>query len=149
MPKSQNRVRGTVRPDIRVPRTDHAEVRDLADELGVDWRDLYVEIIRAGLEEVRERESQDSDVDDVRAVAEEISPTDSKTTTDSEVEAFVAIWEYIQNEGEASPKDIREAVHADHPAGHEIDWWWKKLGPHVEELPGVERASQRRFIANS
>jgi predicted CopG family antitoxin len=59
--------------------------------------------------------------------------------------ALVAVWEHLREVGEASPSDIRDAVHPEHPCDSGQQWWWKKLSDEIDQLPGVERASQRRF----
>lgn len=138
-----------MRPDIRVSRTTHAEVRDLADELDEDWRDLYREMIQLGLKEKRRRAGGDVSVSDVRSVVETLSPTDSDHVTAVEADALVAIWQLLQERGEASPSEIKRALYDEHACGHSEEWWWKKLGPLIDELPGVERANQRRFVATA
>jgi len=136
-----------MRPDIRVDRTTHAEVRDLADDVDEDWRSLYREIIQVGLDEVRRRQHGDVSVADVRDVIETLEPRDSSHVTDVEADALVAIWRYIREEREVTPQEIKTEVYTEHGCGHTEDWWWKKLGPLVNELPGVERANQRLFVA--
>jgi hypothetical protein len=59
--------------------------------------------------------------------------------------ALVAVWAYLREVGEASPSAIRDAVHPEHPCDSGEDWWWKKLSGELDQLPGVERVSQRRF----
>jgi predicted CopG family antitoxin len=59
--------------------------------------------------------------------------------------ALVAVWAYLREVGEASPSDIRDAVYADQPCDSGEEWWWKKLGDEIAQLPGAERVSQRRF----
>jgi len=59
--------------------------------------------------------------------------------------ALVAVWEHLRDVGEASPSEIRDAVHPEQSCDSGEEWWWKKLGGEIGELPGVERVSQRRF----
>ena len=62
--------------------------------------------------------------------------------------ALVAVWAYLQEVGEASPSDIRDAVHPEEPCDSSPEWWWKKLSGEIAAMPGVERVSQRRFECN-
>jgi predicted CopG family antitoxin len=59
--------------------------------------------------------------------------------------ALVAVWAYLQEAGEASPSDIRDAVHPEQPCDSGEEWWWKKISGEISAMPGVERVSQRRF----
>lgn len=69
-----------------------------------------------------------------------------KGTSDAEADAVVAVVEYIRDEGWATPQEIRDAVHDDHPAGsHNPEWWWRdKIAGLLEAVDCVERVHQRR-----
>jgi len=58
---------------------------------------------------------------------------------------MLACWEYLREKGEASPSELREEVHSDHDAGASAEWWWRQVGPGLEQLPGVARPSENRF----
>lgn len=66
--------------------------------------------------------------------------------TDEELDAVRAMAAFVRDRGEASPKDIRDEVHEDHPANKGVEWWWKELGGALEDVDGIERVSQRRFV---
>lgn len=130
-----------MRPDIRVPRQLDGRVRDYAERNDVEWRDAYRRAIEAGIERLEDEETHGLSDADVRDV---LSETDHQK---AEREALVAIWRYIREEGTVSPQDLRDDVHPEHTTGKEnAKWWWKKLSPTVEELPGVVRESQRRYV---
>jgi DNA-binding transcriptional LysR family regulator len=52
---------------------------------------------------------------------------------------------YIREHGEVSPQELRDAVHPEVPVGSSAEWWWKKVGGELEQLPGIVRTSQRRY----
>jgi len=70
-----------------------------------------------------------------------------KDCPDADVEAVVAIAAFLREvpKGWASPQDIRDAVHAEHPAGKEnADYWWSKMAEWLEHVDEVERVHERR-----
>ena len=52
---------------------------------------------------------------------------------------------YIREHGEVSPQELRDEVHPEVPVASSPEWWLKKLGGELAKLPGIERASQRRY----
>jgi len=65
--------------------------------------------------------------------------------SDSERDAVEAMWRYVRDESPVSPQDIRDEVHPGNETGKDTEWWWKKLSPFLDEAPGIDRASQRRY----
>jgi len=129
-----------MRPDIDVPRSLHGAIRDHADEFDEDWRRVYVEALERGLERLRDEATAGLSVADAEAAL------DGRGLDDDEIAAVVAMWQLVRAEGEASPSRLQE-VHAEEPAGKSsVEWWWKTLRDDLVACPGVERASQRRFV---
>jgi hypothetical protein len=92
------------------------------------------------LEEQQERREE------TKTAREEAEAAAAATGLDDEWQAaLVAVWAHLREVGEASPSDIRDAVHPEHPCDSGEEWWWKKLSDEIAQLPGVERRSQRRF----
>lgn len=83
-------------------------------------------------------------VDEDRRQQAEAAAADTGLDEDWQA-ALVAVWAYLQEVGEASPSDIRDAVYAEEPCDSSPEWWWKKLSGEIAAMPGVERVSQRRF----
>lgn len=66
--------------------------------------------------------------------------------TPAERDAIEGMWRYVRDEAPVSPQDIRDNVFAEHSAGKDsVEWWWKKLSEFLDDAPGVERTSQRRY----
>jgi len=86
-------------------------------------------------------------VDEDRRQQAEAAAADTGLNEDWQA-ALVAVWDHLREVGEASPNDIRDAVHPEHACDSSPEWWWKKLGGEIAAMPGVERVSQRRFEFN-
>lgn len=66
--------------------------------------------------------------------------------TGTEIDALVAMWQHVHETGETSPQEFRREVHPDNTAGRiSSEWWWKVLRHPLEDTPGVEKLSQRRY----
>jgi hypothetical protein len=101
------------------------------------------ELFSRALDALEEQQEQQEETQSAREEAEAAA---AATGLDDDWQAaLVAVWAYLREEGAASPSDIREAVYADQPCDSGEEWWWKKLSDEIGQLPGVERASQRRF----
>jgi len=91
-----------------------------------------------------EEQQEASEAAETAGEAAEAAAADTGLKEDWQA-ALVAVWEHLREVGEASPSEIRDAVHPEHPCDSSPEWWWKKLGGEIDQLPGVERVSQRRF----
>lgn len=68
---------------------------------------------------------------------------------ESKADAVRAMAEYVREEGETTPKALKQDVFPEHPATYEgsgPDYWHRQLGDHLEAIDGVERPSQRRWV---
>jgi hypothetical protein len=142
-----------MRPDIRVDRVTDARIKDLADELGISWRECYREVIQLGLEELRANYQAGVSERDVREALDgwrfdgDTADQDQRELTADEIDAVVAMWRFIRDERVTSPKDIREHVHEGHEAGKKAGWWWQVLKWPLQDCPGVRKESQRKYVA--
>ena len=66
---------------------------------------------------------------------------------DEEKEAVRAMYEFVRDRGETTPKEITAELQQRYPAGKQNEeWWWKSFCDPLVELPGIERPSQRRVV---
>lgn len=68
---------------------------------------------------------------------------------ESKADAVRAMFEYVREQGETTPKALKEEVFPEYPATYEgsgPDYWHRQFAGYLVELPGVERPSQRRWV---
>lgn len=63
-------------------------------------------------------------------------------------EAIAAMWTMIKTEEEVAPADLKSELYEKYPGGYGSgpDYWHRQLGDILETMPGIKRASQRRWV---
>jgi len=66
--------------------------------------------------------------------------------SDTERAAVQAMYEYVRDNGECAPQDLKADVQPTHTAGkNNTEHWFSTLSDYLDACPGIERASQRRY----
>lgn len=68
---------------------------------------------------------------------------------ESKADAVRAMYEFVKAQGETTPKSLKAEIFDEYPATYEgsgPDYWHRQLAEYLEQLPGIERPSQRRWV---